>query len=96
MAGFLRSANGQGYVIYDGPNGQLSSPCLEVAIAPDDVTSVAEKEMNGRSESSFGSGMSCALQVPCMREHLAAATWALPFEFITARQSASLWLVMLW
>ena len=26
-----------------------------------------EKEMSGRSESSFGSGMSRALQIPCMQ-----------------------------
>ena len=32
-----------------------------------DMTSVAKKEMNQRSKSSFGSGMSRALQILCMR-----------------------------
>ena len=67
MTGFSRAANGQGHVAGDGPNGHVPFSCLEVVVAAEDVTSVAEKEMNGRSESSFGSGMSRALQVPCMR-----------------------------
>ena len=67
MPGFSRLANGQGHVADDGPNGYVPFSCLEVVVAAKDVTSVAEKEMNGRSESSFGSGMSRALQIPCMR-----------------------------
>ena len=48
-------------------NGRVPFSCLKVVVAAEDKTSVAEKEMNGRSESSFGSGMSCALKIPCMR-----------------------------
>ena len=66
MTGFSSLANGQGHVTGDGPNGHVSSSCLEGAVAAEDVTSVAE-EMNGCSESSFGSGMSRALQIPGMR-----------------------------
>ena len=54
MTGFSRSTNGQGYVAGDGPNGHVPFSCLEGVVAAEDVTSVAEKEMNGRSESSFG------------------------------------------
>ena len=67
MTGFLRSANSQGQVAGDGPNGHVPLSCLEVVVAAEDVTSAAEKEINGRSESSFGSGMSRALQIPCMQ-----------------------------
>ena len=67
MTGFSRSANGKGHVAGHEPNGLAHFCCLEVVVAAEDVTSVAEKEMNGRSESSFGSGMSPALQIPCMR-----------------------------
>ena len=67
MTGFSRSANGQGHVAGDGPNGHVPFSCLEAVVAAKDVTSITEKEMNGRSESSFGSGMSRALQIPCMR-----------------------------
>ena len=67
MTGFSRSANGQGHVAGDGPNRHVSFSCLEVVVAAKDVTSVAEKELNGGSESSFGSGMSRALQIPRMR-----------------------------
>ena len=64
MTGFSRSANGQGHIAGDGPNGRVPFSCLEVVVAAEDVTSVAEKEMNERSESSFGPGMSRALQIP--------------------------------
>ena len=67
MTGFPRSANCQGHVADDGPNGYVPFSCLEDVVAAEDVTSVAEKDMNGRSESSFGSGMTRALQIPCMR-----------------------------
>ena len=67
MTSFSRLANVQGHVVGDGPNGHVHFSCLEVVVAAKDVASVAEKEMNGRSESSFGSGMSRALQIPCMR-----------------------------
>ena len=67
MTGFSRSANGQGHVAGEGSNGHVPFSCLEVVVAAEDVTSVAEKEVNGRSESSLGSGMSRALQIPCMR-----------------------------
>ena len=67
MTGFSRLANAQGYVAGDGPNGPVPFFCLDVVVAAEGVTSVAEKEMNGRSESSFGSGMSCVLQISCMR-----------------------------
>ena len=67
MTGFSRSANGQGHVAGDGPNGHGPPPCLEVVVAAEDVISIAEKEMNGRSEPSFGSGMSRALPISCMR-----------------------------
>ena len=67
MIGFSRSANGQGHIAGDGPNGHAPFSCLEVVVAAEDVTSVAEKEMNERSESSFGSGMTRALHIPCMR-----------------------------
>ena len=67
MAGFSRSATGQGHAAGDGPNGHVPFSCLEVIVAAEDVTSVAEKEMSGRSESSFESGMSRALQIPYMR-----------------------------
>ena len=96
MTGFSRSANGQGHVTGDRPNVHMPFSCLEVVVAAEDVTSVAEKEMNGRSESSFGLGMSRALQILCMRVCRAAATKALPFAFFMARQSTSLWLVVLW
>ena len=62
-----RSANGQGCVAGDGPNGHVTFSCLDVVVTAENVTSVAEKEMNGRSESSFGLGMSRELQFPCMR-----------------------------
>ena len=61
MTGFSRSANGQGNVAGDGPNDHVPFFCLEVVVAAEDTTSVAEKEMTGRSEPSFGSGMSRAL-----------------------------------
>ena len=67
MSSFSRSANGQGHVAGDGPKGHVPFFCLEAAIAAEDVTSVAEKEMNGRPEPFFWSGMSCALQVPYVR-----------------------------
>ena len=67
IIGFSRLANGQGHVARDGPNGHVPFSCLEVVVAAEDVTSVVEKEMNGRSKSSFGSRMSRALQIPCMR-----------------------------
>ena len=67
MTGFSRSANGQGHVAGEGSNGHVPFSCLEVVVAAEDVTSVAEKEVNGRSESSLESGMSRALQIPCMR-----------------------------
>ena len=67
MTGFSRSANGQGHVADDGPNGHVPFSCLVVVVAAKDVTSVAERKMNGRSESSFGSRMSCAMQIPCLR-----------------------------
>ena len=83
MTGFLRSANGQGHVASDGPNGHVPFSCLEVDVVAENVTSVAEKEMNGCSESSFvGSWMSRALQISCMRACWAAATWALPLAFV--------------
>ena len=66
MTGFSRSANGQGHVAGGEPNDYVPFSCLKVYVAAEDVTSVAEKEMNGRSESSFGLGMSRALQIPCM------------------------------
>ena len=66
MTGFSRSANGQGHVTGDGPNSHVPFSCLEVVVAAENVTSVAEKEINGLSESSFGSGMSRALQIPCL------------------------------
>ena len=67
MTGFSRSANGQGHVTGEGSNGHVPFSCLEVVAAAEDVTSATEKEVNGRSESSFGSGMSRVLQTPCMR-----------------------------
>ena len=67
MTDFSRTVNGQGHVAGDGPNGLVPFSCLKFVVTADDVTSVAEKEMNGRSESSAGSGMSRALQIPCMR-----------------------------
>ena len=67
MTGFSRSANDQGHVAGDGPNGHVPFSSLEVVVAAEDLTSVAEKETNGRSESSFGSGMSRMMQNPCMR-----------------------------
>ena len=67
MTGFSRSANGRGHVAGDGLNGHVPFCSLEVAVAAEDVTSVAEKEMTGRSESFFGSGKSRALQIPSMR-----------------------------
>ena len=66
MTGFSRSANGQRHFVGDGPNGHVPFSCLEVVVAAKDVTSIAEKEMYRRSESSFGSRMSRALQIPCM------------------------------
>ena len=67
MIGFSRTANSQGHVTGDWTNGHIPFSCLEVVVAAEDVTSVAEKEMDGRSESSFGSGMSRALQILCMQ-----------------------------
>ena len=67
MTGFSRSANGQGHVAGDGANDHVPFCCLEVVVAAEDVTSVVEKEMTGRSESSLGLGMSRALQILCMR-----------------------------
>ena len=67
MTDFSRSGNGQGHVTGDGPNGHVPFSCLEVVVAAENMTSVAEKGMNGCSESSFGSGVSRALQIPCMR-----------------------------
>ena len=58
MAGFSRSANGQGHVASDGPNSHVPLSCLEVVVAAENVTSVVEENMNGRSEPSFESGMS--------------------------------------
>ena len=63
MTGFSRSANDQGHVAGDGPNGHVPFSCLEVVVAAESETSVVEKEINGRSESSFGSEMSRALQI---------------------------------
>ena len=67
MSVFPRSANGQGHVASAGPNGHVPYSCSEAVVAAVDVTSVAEKEMNGRSGSSFGFEMSRALQIPCIR-----------------------------
>ena len=67
MTGFSHSANDQGHVVGDGLNGHVPFSCLEVVVAAEDVTSVAEKDMNGRSEPSFESGMSRALQISFMR-----------------------------
>ena len=67
MTGFSRSTNGQGHVAGDRPNGHVPFSCLEVAVVAEDVTSVAVKKMNRRSEPFFGSGMSRALQILCMR-----------------------------
>ena len=67
MTVFSRSADGQGHIAGDGTNGHVPFSRLEVVVAVEDVTSVAGKEMDGRSESSFGSGTSRALQMPCMR-----------------------------
>ena len=67
MTGFSRSANGQGDVASDGPNDHVPSPCLEVVVAAKGVISIAEKEMDGRSKPSFGSRMSRALPISCMR-----------------------------
>ena len=67
MAGVSRSANGLGHVDGRGPNGHIPFSCLKVFVAAEDVTSVAKKEMNGRSESSSRSEMLRALQIPCMR-----------------------------
>ena len=67
MTGFSRSANGQGHVAGNGPNGHVPFPRLEVVVEAEDVTSAAVKKMNGRSKSSFGLGMSRALQIPCIR-----------------------------
>ena len=43
MAGFLRSANGQGHVAGDGPNGHVPFSFLKVVVAAEDVTSVAKE-----------------------------------------------------
>ena len=67
MTGFSRSVDDQGHVAGDGSNGHIPFSCLKVVVAADDVTSVAEKEMNRRFESSFGLGMSRALQISYMR-----------------------------
>ena len=67
MTDFSRSAHGEGYISGDGPNGHVPFSSLEVVVAAEDLTSVAKKEMNGRSEPSFGSEMSRALQISCMR-----------------------------
>ena len=67
MTGFSRSVSGQGHVAGDGPSGHVTFCCLEVVVVAEDVTSVAAKEMNERSKSSFGLGMSRALQIPCIR-----------------------------
>ena len=61
MTGFSRTANDQGHMFGDGLNGHVPFPYLEVVVAAKDVTSVAEKEMNGRSEFFFGLRMSRAL-----------------------------------
>ena len=66
MTGFTRSVNGQGHVAGDERSGHVPFSCLKVVVAAEDVTSVAEKEMNRRFGSSFGSGMPRALQIPCM------------------------------
>ena len=63
MSGFSLSANGQGHVAGDGLNGHVPFSYLELFVAAEDVTSVAKKDSNGRSESSFVSGMSRALQI---------------------------------
>ena len=60
MTGFLPSANGRWYVAGDGPNGHVPFSCLEVVVAAEDVTSVAEKEINERSKSSFEWEIACA------------------------------------
>ena len=86
MTDFSLSTNGKGHVARDGPNGHLPFSCLEVVVASEDMTSVAEKD--GRSKSSFGPGMSRALQITCMRVCRAPATWALPFAYLMARQSS--------
>ena len=66
MTGFSRSANGQGHAAGDGTYGHVPFSCLEVVVVAEDMASVAEKGMNGCSESFFGSGMSRALQIPGM------------------------------
>ena len=67
MTGFSRSANAQEHIAGDGPNGHVPFSSLDVVVVAEDVPSVAEKDINGRSESSFGSGMPRALQISCMR-----------------------------
>ena len=42
MTGFSRSANDQGYVAGDEPNGHVPFSCLEVVVAAKDVTSSGE------------------------------------------------------
>ena len=43
MTDFSRWANAQGHVAGDVPNGHIPFFCLEVVVAAEDVTSVAEK-----------------------------------------------------
>ena len=45
MPSFSRSANGQGHVAGDGPKVHVPFFCLEVVVAAENMTSVAEKEM---------------------------------------------------
>ena len=49
MPSFSHSASGQGHVATDGQKGHVPFFCVEVVVAAEDVTSVAGKEMDGRS-----------------------------------------------
>ena len=56
MICFSRLANGQERVAGDGPNGHVPFSYLEVVVAAENVASVAEKMMNGRSGPPLGRG----------------------------------------
>ena len=93
MTGFLSSANGQGHVAGDGPNGHVPFSCLEVVVAAEDVTSVLEKEMSGRFGSSFESDVARAAG----SSHAGVLSGGyVAVAIFMAQQSASLWLVVLW
>ena len=107
MTSSARGVNGQRRVlhvsiaaVWTGPNGRalFSSSTRALAGLVAGWTSIAENEIQGFSSESSRTGRSHELQTPGTLRGRTWAKWALPLSLFAglARQSASLWVVVLW